>query len=128
MNEITFWKGNLPALPLSQRQLARQLNHMQYIAAVAKAAMDEMSNSYSYAEWKVATTHAVTAQLKQALAAGNITPEEEAAYRSLMQKYLDTMQQIGQEAAARFLGELQRIPTAEGNSDLVEMLRLFFGG
>jgi len=122
---LTVWQKQFPALRLPQRQLAKQLGRMQYIATVAKAAMDELSDTYAYNEFKMHTTMAVTAQLRKHIAAGNISPEEEAAYQHDAEEFLKRMLEVGQVAGCQILEEQHRAPETMGNGSLIDDVRSF---
>lgn len=76
--------AELPAQPASpqpmSRALARQTNHMQQIAAVAKLAMDEVSDAVGYSALKAANTVSFAALIKQAAKAYGLSLAEEADY------------------------------------------------
>ena len=128
VQDLTVWQNQLPTLKLSQSQLAKQLGRMQYIATVAKAAMDELSSNYTYSEWKLRTTLAVTAQLRQAIDAGDISPEEETAYQQDIEAYLAQMLEVVQVAGGQILTEQKRAAKVAGKGGLIDDLRSFFGG
>ena len=125
---LIVWQNQLPALQLSQKRLAKQLSRMQYIATVARAALDELSNNYTYSEFKMHMALAVTAQLRKDVAAGRISPEEEAVYRRDTEGFLKRMLEVVQVASCQILKEQQRVPETMGNGSPIDDLLSFFSG
>lgn len=127
---LALWQSQLPALrlPQKQKQLASQLDRMQYIATVARTAMDELSNNYEYGEFKMHTALAIAAQLRKDIAAGCISPEEKAAYQRDTEEFLQRILDVVQVANAQILQEQQRLPETMGDGSFIDELMSFFSG
>ena len=126
---VAVWQNQLPVRKMPQRQLAKQLSRMQYIATVAKAAMDELSSNYAYNEFKMRTTLAVTAQLRKDVAEGRISPREEAAYQQDTEEFLKQMLEVVELAGCQILQEQQQAPEIAGNGSLIDdILSFLFDG
>ncbi len=123
MSEISSWSSNLLAQRQVQKNLAKQLTRMQYIALVSKAAMDGVSDTYCYNGRKTAMTVAAATQLTQALRSTEIPPAAQAAHQQLTQDYLARMQQIAETTCARIVLEIERVPQDVGNSGFLDELR-----
>lgn len=126
---MTVWRNQLPAWRLPQRQLVQQLNNMRHIATVAKAGMDELSSNYEYSVYKMHTALAIAAQMREKIAAGNIPPEEEAAYQRDEEAFQKRMLEIAEVASCQILEEQQRAPEALKTRGLIDGLSsLLLGG
>lgn len=95
--------------PRHRRQLARQRDRMQYIAAVAEVAMDELSKNYEYAESKIDKSLAAAAQIRRESARGRTSPKEEAAFQKDTELFLDRMVEVVEVAGYQIRKEQERI-------------------
>jgi hypothetical protein len=120
--------NRLPEWRPAQRQLARQLRRMEYIAEVAKAAMDELSDNYTYSEFKMRTSMEITTKLRKDIAAGHIPPEEEEAYRHDTVEFLRRLLEVNQEASRQIRREQQRVPEILDNRNLIDDLISMLSG
>jgi hypothetical protein len=101
---------------------------MGYIAEVARTAMNELSENYAYSQFKAHMALAVTAKLREDIAAGRISPQEEAAYQRETEEYLRQMLEVVQLAGSQILKEQERSRETMGNGSLIDEAIAFLLG
>lgn len=117
---LTVWQNRVRALRPESRRLAKQRRRMEYIAEVARTAMNQLSENYAYSQFKAHMALTVTAKLRKDIAAGRISPQEEAAYQQETEEYLRRMLEVAELSGAQILEEQKRIRDTMGNGNLVE--------
>lgn len=106
------------------RELDEHLQRMEQAAQVAKVGIQELSEIYTYSEFK-AINSLVAADLcrKSFLqAGGTLTAAEEQAYMTLRQQYLEQMSQISQIASGQIIRDVAHAPRALAPRGLINVL------
>ena len=95
-NGVVVWQGNaIPVNAKSMRWLAGRVINIKQAGEVARSAVDEISDVYGYAEFKVITTLSAEDTIRKAAAASReISPAEQAALDLLRQAFLQRIAQI----------------------------------
>lgn len=96
MNDIVPFNKNLPAERAIGGQVARHMDSMRNIAELAKAAMDEISETTGYSVYKTATTLAGAEVIKRAI--GELPPNQQAAFQAQLLQYLQFMLKLSLNA------------------------------
>ena len=112
MTSIVRRGQDSPQLLAVNRQVAQQMERMQGNAEIAKAGMEEISEIYTYSEYK-AVNALVTAELYRKAfdqSGGTLTILEARAYLSLRQQYLNQMAEIAQIAGADVVRSVAAAP------------------
>jgi hypothetical protein len=117
---LTVRRDQLPASRALERRLGKQIDRMRCIGNVAKAAIDEHSETYTYTWYKTHMALAVTARLREAIAAGHISPEAEAAYQRDIEAFLQRMLAVAELASRQILIEQERSHDAMDNGSFFE--------
>lgn len=112
MNKLVPTTPQTIQLASLRRQTLEQLQRMEETALTAKVGIEQLSEIYSYGEYK--TIHALSAadlcRKSYELSGGKLTPSEEAAYTALRQQYLDQMRAISQLAGADVIRAMTHSP------------------
>jgi hypothetical protein len=97
MSDIIKYQPKLPLV--IQRQLVQHSQKMNYIADLAREALGEQGNVYTFSVLEVLRTMNTIVMLRQAFAKDGMDPETEAILGNLTQNYLKNMARIPQHAS-----------------------------
>ena len=118
MNGIDLYQPELPRRV--RRELDRQRDHMEHIANLAMKALDEQSQVFGYAVFKVISTMNTVAVLKQASKANGMTPDIDHTINQLSQHYLQMMEMIPSNACSKIVQVLRDVPKHPSNGHFLQ--------
>ncbi len=107
------------------REIARELKHMDKIAAAAEAAVDAQSEIVEYAQFKAVNSVKLAGLLKRLSCEHQLSPEVNAEYEYLTRDYLHSISQTTHLANDRIFALLASLPTSAGEDSLWERFRDF---
>jgi len=122
------WQDQLPSVKLPQHKLMKQLGRLQAIGIAAKAAQDELGNTFTHSQFKTLSALDTAARLRVAFSDVVESPEAGDSLMRDTQEFLRMMQGVSQEAGMQILREQQRVPEYLGNDNPIEKLRSFLFG
>lgn len=128
MNDIAQYQSKAPTrLSVQvQKKLDPQLARIYYTKELARWIIDQESDTFSYSVWKAVSTLLVTESLIQSYP-GDLPPHLEELYSQATKGFLNSIHQITEEAAAKFVAELDRIPSEVCSGSIIEDIRLAIG-
>ena len=128
MNDLAMaaQQQSLPVAHGPQKHLKKPLSRMESIGLVSQFSMDVQSFIYFYGVQRLTMTVQQAELIKQSYA--QVPAGVEEAYNKLIKQYTAAMEVIPQQASARLLEELRKIPTdLDGQGFLSKILAMLRG-
>lgn len=127
--DLAAWQNLVSEQQIRQdnrKALIKEAGQIQLIGAVAKAALDGLSFTHAYGQFKTSLTLAAVTRMEEQITAGCVSPEEQAAKQHNTEEFLHRMLRVCRIAGLQIEREQQQAFEVTGTEKLIDELMSSF--